>query len=398
MLYSNYYNEKNPLFEGFSVKSFKKNSNGDFEADIFLPVKEQVCPHCSNETKYIKDYRIQKIQDLNFGVQKLIINLRKTRYYCPYCKHSFTESNPLIKRYKHFSDRFYKYVYKELQIGIQSYTSIARRMNVSVTSVIRWFDNVIYGRTRLPESISIDEFKGNADNEKYQCNLTDPKEHRVLDILPSKKLEKLCYHFNKYSIEERLRVKLISMDMSNVFKSAANILFPNATIVVDKFHVIRQVLWSLENVRKRIQKKFYKERRRWFKKSKSILLKPSYRLNIEDTLVRNRMLASSYELERAYTLKEEFYGIFREKTKEDAKKRLQSWLTMTANFNIPEFNHCINTFTKWSEEITNIVKYRNISNGYIEGINNKIKVLKRISFGIRNFERFRNRILYLCSK
>ena len=67
---------------------------------------------------------------------------------------------------------------------------------------------------------------------------------------------------------------------------------------------------------------------------------------------------------------------------------------MAANFNIHEFKHCITTFTKWADEIANIVKYK-ITNAYTEGFNNKIKVLKRISFGVRNFERFRNRILYL---
>lgn len=106
------------------------------------------------------------------------------------------------------------------------------------------------------------------------------------------------------------------------------------------------------------------------------------------------MLAASYELERAYVLKERFCNLFRNKTKEEAKKYLQSWLLIAANFKIPEFKHCITTFTKWADEIANIIKYK-ITNAYTEGINNKIKVLKRISFGVRNFERFRNRILYL---
>lgn len=393
MLYSDYYNENSVLFKGFIVKSFKENSNGDYEAHIELPIKEQICPYCNHKTSYIKDYRIQNIKDLSLIGRPLFIFLRKTRYYCPCCNHSFTESNPLIRRYQHFTDRFYKYIYKELRYK-QSYKLVAEKLGVSLTSVIRWFDNISFSKAELPECFSIDEFRGNANNEKFQCNITDPVKHKVLDILPSRRLEELCAHFTKYPLEERLKVKLISMDMSNLFRSAAHILFPNAKIVVDKFHVIRQILWSLENVRKRIQKQFHKDRRKWFKNSKALLLKPSNKLSIEDKLVRNRMLAASYELERAYVLKERFYRLFRNKTKEEAKKYLQSWLLMAANFKIPEFKHCVTTFTRWADEITNIVKYK-ITNAYTEGVNNKIKVLKRISFGVRNFERFRNRILYL---
>lgn len=76
------------------------------------------------------------------------------------------------------------------------------------------------------------------------------------------------------------------------------------------------------------------------------------------------------------------------------KRQLRDWLLLAAEFSVPEFKHCITTFTNWSTEIANIVD-ENVSNGFIEGSNNKIKVLKRISFGVQNFERFRNRILNL---
>ena len=126
------------------------------------------------------------------------------------------------------------------------------------------------------------------------------------------------------------------------------------------------------------------------------MLTPEAKLDIEDKLVLNRMLAASYELEQAHILKERFYSIFKAKTQFEAKNELQNWFFLAEQFNLPEFKHCITTFTKWSNEITSIVEYK-LSNGYTEGVNNKIKVLKRISFGIRNFNRFRNRILYLCS-
>lgn len=100
------------------------------------------------------------------------------------------------------------------------------------------------------------------------------------------------------------------------------------------------------------------------------------------------------ELKKAWILKELFHEIFKEKERKAAKRQLRDWLLLAAELSIPEFKHCIITFTNWSTEIANIVS-ENISNGFIEGSNNKIKVLKRISFGVQNFNRLRNRILSL---
>ena len=69
---------------------------------------------------------------------------------------------------------------------------------------------------------------------------------------------------------------------------------------------------------------------------------------------------------------------------------------MAEESKLPEFKDAIKTFRNWSEEITNS-KEINITNAYTEGINNKIKVLKRNAYGYRNFERFRNRILHMCA-
>ena len=184
------------------------------------------------------------------------------------------------------------------------------------------------------------------------------------------------------------------MDLSTLFRSVAKTMFPEAKIVADKFHVIRVVINSLENVRKRIQKEFHATKRKWFKRSRYLLLKPEYKLTSEDKTELARMLNSSYNLEKAYVLKEHFYEVFRKQTRTEAKKELGNWLLLAADLSLPEFRHCITTFSNWKTEIANIIGER-VSNGFIEGSNNKIKVLKRISYGVKNFDRFRNRILYL---
>ena len=292
MLTSNY-SRNIPLFKGFIVKNFLENSSGFYEVYLEMPKTIHRCPYCGYSTSYVKDYRIQIIKDTKIGGKDLFIHLRKRRYICNHCRRSFTELNPLVKRYQHFSSRFYTQTYQEFQ-SVQSFKAIANRFGVSVTSIIRWFDKINYGTPELPDCFSIDEFKGNANNEKFQCNVTDPVKHKVLDILPKRNIESLCSHFLQYSIQDRKQVKNVVMDLSTTFRSAINILFPNAKIIADKFHVIRLVTWSMEGVRKRIQKQFHKQRRRWFKRSKKILMAPEAKLSIEDKSVLNQMLTASH--------------------------------------------------------------------------------------------------------
>lgn len=393
MLQDNYTQDL-PLFKGLTVKYFRENEQKEgFEAFIEMPVKEHRCPHCGHTTTYIKDYRLQTVKDLTVAGKPLIVTVRKRRYICKECNSTFTENNPYIKRYCHFPQRFYFESIKET-LTLQSFTSIARKVGVSVSSIIRWFDNINYPKAELPSCIAIDEFKGNADGEKFQCNLSDPVKHKIIDILPNRDSEDLCKHFLEYTYDERAKVKKVVMDLSTLFRSVAKQLFPEAKIIADKFHVIRVVTNSLENVRKRIQKEFHDTKRKWFKRSRRLLLKQEYKLTDEDKIELNRMLNSSRELEKAWLLKEKFYEIFRKETRTEAKRELRDWLLLANQLSVPEFQHCITTFTNWSTEIANIVG-ENISNGFIEGSNNKIKVLKRISFGFQNFRRFRNRILSL---
>ena len=393
MLHNNY-TQNIPFFKGLNTKYFEEDeSTGGYKAFIEMPVKEHHCPNCGHVTTFIKDYRLQTVKDLSVLGKPLTVTIRKRRYVCKHCNATFTEENPYIKRYCHFPNRLYIESLTE-SFRLQSFTSVAKRLGVSVTSIIRWFDKLNCPHPKLPECIAIDEFRGNAGGEKFQCNVAEPVKHQVIDILPSRNTEDLCKHFLEYPYKERAEVKKIVMDLSTLFRSVAKTIFPEAKIVADKFHVIRVVTNSLENVRKRIQKEFHATKRKWFKRSRYLLLKPEYKLTDKDKIELSRMLNSSMELEKAYALKERFYEIFRQKTRNEAKKELRDWLLLAAQLAIPEFKHCIATFTNWRTEIANIID-ESVSNGFIEGSNNKIKVLKRISYGVRNFERFRNRILYL---
>lgn len=155
--------------------------------------------------------------------------------------------------------------------NVRSFISVAREVNLSVSTVIRVFDCINYGKPkRLPEMVSIDEFKGNTNGEKYQCILTDPVQHRILDILPTRYSHDLTAYFKQ---TDRRQTKYFVSDMWSTYAGIAQTYFSNTSYVIDKYHYIRQVFWAFEAVRKEEQKQFSKTRRIHFKHSRTLLNK-----------------------------------------------------------------------------------------------------------------------------
>lgn len=366
---------------------------------IEYPRKDHVCPQCGRTTNKVHDYRQQKIKDIPFG-KTTYLYLRKRRYVCPECGKRFAEKNSLAPRYYRLTRRSVSSIIQQLKNLVCS-SEVAQNHNVSVTSVLRYFKPIRYSCSELPEVLSIDEFKGDADGEKYQTILTDAEKKKILDILPNRMEQDLKAYF--LSFENRNNVKYFVCDMNPHFRSVARACFPNARIVTDRYHVTRQVIWAMEAVRKKEQQEYSKQFRRYFKRSKSLLNKNI--LSEEDKKSLAIMFENAPRLAKAYDLKNRFLDVMH--TKNDplaAKQKLSDWFMEAEAFAfagkenvmaLPEFKPCITAYHNWSEEILNSLDVR-FSNGFTEGCNNKTKVLKRVCFGFRNFEHFRSRILH-CS-
>ena len=278
----------------------------------------------------------------------------------------------------------------------RSFTSVAREVNLSVSTVIRIFDTVSYPTAELPQTLSIDEFKGNTWGEKYQCILTDPVNKRVLDILPERYKPYLTSYFKQYPKEIRNRVTYFVSDMWRTYADICGVWFKNATPVIDKYHWIRQAIWAFENVRKEEQNKLSPELKKYFKRSKSLLIKRYDSLNDEQKQRVNVMLYYSVNISRAHFYKEQFLKILSNNDAESAKKSMSEWIQNAENCGIPQFEKCADTMRNWYAGIINSFSTI-ITNGFTEGCNNKIKVLKRNAYGYQNFKRFRNRILHMFS-
>lgn len=358
---------------------------------IQLPRRAHKCPKCGELTERVHDYREQAVKDIPFA-RATLLYLKKRRYCCPACGKRFYEDNPFLGRYRRMTTRLIGHIISQFK-NLKPAAEIARECRISSMTALRCFDWVNYQCRSLPYVLSIDEFKGNAGGEKYQTIVTDAKNRKVLDILPNRYENDLIRYFLSFS--NRNNVAYFVTDMNQHFRNVANICFPKAKIVADRFHVVRQVIWAMENVRKTEQKKLSERYRKYFKRSKSLLSKPMERLTEEEMDRLALMFEISPRLAKAYDLKNKFIKVMRSEGSEEGRKRLKDWLFLAEFQALPEFAACITAYRNWFCEILNALDVP-YSNGYTEGCNNKTKVLKRVCFGVRNFRRFRNRILH-CS-
>lgn len=358
-----------------------------------LEIKTHNCPRCHQQTNKVHDYRTQMIKDIAVSGKKTFLYYKKRRYHCRHCNKRFYEKNDFLPRYQRMTSRLIQYIISTMK-KVYSVSDIAKDNNISPSTALRLFKYINYSMRKLPEVLSIDEFKGNAGGKKYQCILTDPQNKKVLDILHGREQHILSDYFKDF--KDRDNVKFFVMDMWRPYKDIAETYFKNATIVIDKFHFIRQVLWAFERIRKNEQKKFAKNRRRYFKKSRSLLLKRRQYLTSEEVDQVNIMLTTSENLQKAYLLKEKFYEFVDSENLESAKKNLKAWYMFVMSCRLEEFEKCSRTIFNWQKYILNSFTCT-YTNGYTEGVNNKIKVLKRNAYGYRNFWRFKNRILHVMN-
>lgn len=388
-MHSNYINKLLNLKE---VK-VKNIIHADSYVKIYLQSdpREHICPSCGATTSKIHDYREQVIKDLPFQFKDTYLILRKRRYACS-CGKRFYESYHFLPRYHRMTNRLVHHICNALTKTINM-TCVSQSTNVSVSTVMRIFNCINYGKPTLPKVLCIDEFKGNAETGKYQAILVDGKKNKVLDILPNRSQSQLISYFNDIPRKERHSVQFFVSDMWQPYVDLAKIYFPNAKIIIDKYHFIRQVTWAIENVRKRLQKTMPYNLRKYYKRSRRLILTRYHKLKDENKKAVDLMLLYNDDLRQAHHFKEWFYEICQSNKYSYQRTAFFDWIKSAENSGIPEFQKCAATYRRWSKEIRNVFKY-NYTNGPTEGFNNKIKVLKRISYGMKNFHRFRNRIIH----
>lgn len=153
------------------------------------------------------------------------------------------------------------------------------------------------------------------------------------------------------------RVKHFVCDMWKPYVDLAHVYFPNAEVIIDKYHFIRQVTWAIENVRKRLQKTMPAPLRKYYKRSHKLILSRYAKLKDDNKKACDLMLLYNDDLRLAHRLKEEFYYICKNTKYSEQIKDFFNWIKAAESSGIAKFEKCAFTYRNWSKEILNAFKY-----------------------------------------
>jgi transposase len=190
----------------------------------------------------------------------------------------------------------------------------------------------------------------------------------------------------EWPLEARESVMEVSVDMWGGFAKVIEDVFPKANIVYDRFHVMKIINQELNKIRKQCMSSINKLK---IKHVKYVLMKNHNDLEEEEKATLKQILKCSKRLRDTYKLKEEFREIYEtHQTPEDSKNKFESWMDKAAKL----YNESIQTVKNHLDGICNYFLNRTTS-GVMEGINNKIKLIKRQAYGFTNFEHLRMRLM-----
>ena len=374
----------------------------------FLKSNYCTCPHCNSKNIVKNGARYRKIKYIPIQNYNVELELTIQRYICKDCKKTFSPSTNIVSDNSNISNNLKYTIALELKENI-SLTSIANRYNISITSVQRIMDecysNFKVNKEYLPETICIDEFKSvkNIDGA-MSFVFADFQSKNIIDIVEDRRLHSLTEYFSRFSLEARNNVKYICMDMYTPYISLVNSIFPNAKIVIDKFHIVNLVNRAFNQTRisimNSIQDDSLKRKLKLFWKS---LLKyypdlcqvnyycQSFKRKLSSKDKVDYLLEKIPELEINFNIYQDIIQTIKHNNFKRFEEIVKKYLASKEKIS-KKIITALKTLKKYMKSIENMFE-SNITNGLIEGLNNKIKSIKRTAFGYSNFSNFKKRVL-----
>ena len=367
------------------------------------------CHRCgctfNKEQTYEKNgFKTSDILMLDVCNHGCILRLHKQRFLCHSCNKKFFARTKIVNDGCFISNQVKYAIALELKNKI-SEIDIAKRYRVSPNTVERIIDSYYDGQKLykhyLPEVLSFDEFKSvkSADGA-MSFHMCDGKTGKTIDIIEDRKLNSLMKYFSYFTHKARSNVKLIVIDMYSPYISLIKKMFPNANIIIDKFHLVNLISTSLNktriNIMKKDKKNYNKLKRYWklILKSQDELDNSKWRKwRCFDKLMTQSDVVS-YLINTHVELKEtyEIYHNILYSIKNNKYNNLEIILNNTSDKISSYMKTSVKTLKEYLPYIKNTLS-NPYHNGFVEGNNNFIKVLKRIAFGFRSFRRFKARIM-----
>lgn len=355
------------------------------------------CPNCGAECDIVHEKKETKtIRDMQVVGKKCFLHFIHRRFKCNKCNKTFMERLNWIEPYERLTKRYAKWLSNYgLKIDVKN---LSKTEDVGYSTVERIVKKNNYAylfpdKKGFPVNAGIDEFSQRKGRGNFCVLITNNDAKRPYDILPSRDELELKHYFDSIPKGVRNNVNSFTMDMWKIFIKLVEKYFPNANIVVDRFHVMKCLNKCIDKSRRRLQKLIAKDRSEKLKNLRWIILKNNEDLTQEEKESLKFAFECSRGIKEMYELKENIRAVFEKKiSKEKARKKMDMLMKRAKEINDKSIKSFIKTYNMFEEYILNYFDERK-SNGLVEGINNKIKVIKRIAYGMSNFTNFAGRIL-----
>ena len=351
---------------------------------------QPICHECGKPAAGVHSWVQRKIRDLNMAATQLWVTCHYRKVFCAHCHGIHIEALDLFHPYLRVTLRLAHYVYQLCRV--MTVSEVAQHLGLdwkTVKNIDKFYLERDFGQPDLKglRILAVDEIsirKGHS----YLTVVLDYLSGRVLYIGKKRKAKTLKRFFNKMSISQRKKIESVAMDMWDPFIKAVTDKLPKAKIVFDLFHVVANFSRVIDKVRNSEYRKASKEDKAVFKGAKYLLLKnrgnirrQSHRQQLKELLALNQVIST------VMILKEKLKHIWTYRSRTWAGKALDQWCELAKSLK----NRSVNTFVRMLQRyrygIINHCDYP-IHTGKLEGVNNKIKVIKRKAYGFHDLRYF----------
>lgn len=356
--------------------------------------EEALCPQCLNKRQVINQTYERQFRDLPITGKEVYLHLNQRQFYCPDCDRYFNEPFSFVDPKRTMTRRYEHYVYECCKAStIQKISAQENRVWHTV--------NELYQRGAREELrerpvskirvLGMDEFAVKKGHRHFATVIVDLERVEIIDILEYRDQEKLIGYFKGRGPEWCDGIEVFCSDMWKGFINTAQAAFPNATLVVDRFHFFGYLNKAVDSQLKNLRRQFKDQED--FKRLKWALLKNAENLTADQKKKLARAFLLSPQLKLIYEHKEKFRSIFNQHlTREHGEIELNRWVDEAKNMNNKYLNPFLRMVNDWKDYVLNYFTHR-FTTSIIEGINNTIKTVKRMGYGFRNFVNFKQRVL-----
>ena len=343
------------------------------------------------------DRRTRRIRDLPCGDARILLEVEVRRVLCRSCGQVKRERLEFLADNPFYTKRFAYYVGRRCrQATIKDIAEELRLHWETVKTLEMQYMRAQLARVGVPgpHAIGIDEIsirKGHT----YRIVVSDLIRRRPIWFGGKDRTEaSLALFYDWLGEKKTRRIRLAVMDMWKPFRNATAARAPQAAILFDKFHIMRHLGDALDQVRKSEYARLSGTNRRFIKGQKYTLLSRWENLNLEGRKSLKTLLAANKRLNTAYLLKESFGQLWDYDREGWARRFFENWRVSLKWQRLAPYEKFARMIDRHWDGIAAYCQPENkVSLGFVEGLNNKIRVLQRRAYGLRDEEYRRLKVL-----